>query len=161
MSGKKTFSVNVVALKAFSFMMDSFDYAVTFLFNIKQKVKISFVSSASIKAVSNIILKKIKLNISMPRLIGRQVQGITVKKIKLSVTIKEIGKLIFPITLKKIKIGFTARDRQRTTSAIGLKKIKFGFTGSYGTQPQLGTFDPQTLGTLDTNTLGDMDFISL
>jgi hypothetical protein len=158
MSGKKTFSINVVSSKAFSFIMNSFDYAVTFFFNVKQKFNISFVPTMQIRSTSDIILKKIKMAISRVNFIVKETSSVSIKRIKISIIVKEIGKVIFPITLRKIGISAIARLNQKVSTPVGLKKIKFVFTGVYGTFYRLSVYDPQTLGTLDTKTLGEMDF---
>jgi len=73
---KKSFSIISVSSKTFSLILDTFDYAVTLLFNIKQKIQISFVSSAISKAISSFTIKKIKITF-ITSLIGKQIQAIT------------------------------------------------------------------------------------
>ena len=158
---KQSFNLTVVASKSFSFILDSFDAAVTFLFRIKQKIPIQFISSASMKAVSNIVLKKIKMTVSNIHFIGKQVQTLNIKTIRLSVIIREIGKIATNINLKTIGISAIAGLRQKLVTGIILKKIKINFVGTYGTFYTLGVYDPQTLGTLDTKTLGEMDFTAI
>lgn len=157
---KKSFTMNMVASKSFSFIMNAFDYAVTFLFRIKQKVQISIISSAILKSISNITLKKIKMTISSVKFIGKQIQPITIKKIKLGIVIRETGKIVQPLNIKYIKMNILSSARQKLISAFTLKKIKLGFVGTYGTFYTLGQYDPQTLGTMDTQTLGQLDFVA-
>jgi hypothetical protein len=154
---KKSFITNVVESKALSFILDSFDYAVTFLFRIKQHANMSFISSASLKSVSNVILKKIKIT-TIVRFIGKQIQSIKIKKIKMGFIFSEIGKLIYSLKIKKINLSFISSATQKTASSVTLKKIKIAFVGLYGTFYTLGVYDPQTLGTLDSQTLGALDF---
>lgn len=158
---KSSFVTKVVSSKSFRFILDSFDYAVTFLFNIKQKAKLAFISSALIKTSSTITLKKIKMVVANSRALLKPIQSISLKKIKLGFTVREIGKVVLPINIKKIKLGFTGKANQKASSSIVIKKIKIGFVGSYGTFYTLGAYDPQTLGTLDTKTLGEMDFTAI
>ena len=155
---KKSFITKLVSSKSFTFILDSFDYAVTFLFRITQRIPITFVSHAKIGSVINMALKKVKMVVSNSRLIGKIVSNITLKKVKLTMTIREIGKMLFPIALVKIKIGFISKGIQKLVSSFTIKKVKISFIGLYGTFYTLGLYDPQTLGTLDTQTLSQLDF---
>jgi len=158
---KKSFSMNNVVSKSFSFILDSFDFAVTFLFRIKQKFQISFISKANLGAISNITLKKIKMTISSVNFLAHQIQSITLKKIKLGIIIREIGKIQPSITIKKIKQDFVGRARQAVSSSMTIKKIKLTIFAILGTFYTLGTFDAETLGSLDSKILGEMDAVNL
>jgi hypothetical protein len=155
---KKSFTMNSVTVKAFSFILNSFDSAVTFLFRIKQKIPITFISSAKVGAVTNITLKKIKITITNIKLIFKLIQPLNIKKIKITIIPKEIGKIVQALSIKKVVITLISKATQKLISGVILKKIKLGFVGTYGTFYTLGTYDPQTLGTLDTQTLGALDF---
>ncbi len=155
---KKSFITKLVSSKSFTFILDNFDYAVTFLFRIKQRIPITFISHANLGSVSNIVLKKVKMVVSNSKLIGKVVSNITLKKVKLGLVAREIGKILFPITLKKIKLNAISRVIQKVVSSFGIKKIKIGFVGIYGTFYYLSTYDPQTLATMDSQTLSQLDF---
>lgn len=155
---KKSFNITSVSLKAFSIILDNFDAAVTFFFRIKEKIHITIVSSALSKTTSNILIKRIKTIVSSVKIIGRQVQSIAIKPVKISTIIKEIGKVSLTTNLKKVGFVIVSRARGKILSNITIKKIKFNFIGLYGTFYTLGLYDPQTLGTLDSKTLGEMDF---
>lgn len=159
MSGNKTtFNIRSVASKSFNFILDSFDYAVTFLFRIKQKFQIQFVSSALLKFTSTIAIKKVKLSF-IPRTIGKILLSLKLKTVKLTVIARESGKLITALGIKKIKLTIFSRAISKIASLpFTIKKIKIGFIAIYGTVYTLAIYDPQTLGTLDPQTLGDLDF---
>lgn len=157
MTGNKTsFSIISVSSKLFSFILE-FDYALTFLFRIKQLTPILFISSEISKLLSSFTIKKIKISF-ISKLITNQIQAIAIKKIKLTFIIREIGKMLYPITIKRIQLGFIFTAIQKLVSSFTIKKIKLTFVALYGTFYALLLYDPQTLGALDSKTLGEMDF---
>jgi hypothetical protein len=159
MVGNKTsFITKLVSSKSFTFILDSFDYAVTFLLRIKQRIPITFVFHAKLGSISNITLNKIKMVVLNSKLIGKILSSFTIKKIKLTIIFREIGKILFPITLKKIKLTAISRAIQKAVSPFTIKKVKIGFAGIYGTFYYLSTYDPQTLATMDSQTLSQLDF---
>jgi hypothetical protein len=155
---KKLFNVSVASVKSMSFIMDFFDSAFSLIFRIKQKIQIQFISKASLKALSNILIKKVKITISGVKFIGKQIQTINIKNVKLGVILKEVGKIVQIINLGTIHNTYLSSARSKLVTNIIVKKIKIGLVGLYGTFYSLGVYDPQTLGTLDTQTLGTMDF---
>lgn len=155
---KKSFNLISVSSKTFGLILSSFDYAVTFLFRINNKIKITFVSSLINKITQTVNLKKIRILISQVKLIVKPTQNINLKKIKFTALSKLIGKIISIIEIKNV-ITFISSARQRIISSIILKKIKFTFTAILATFFTLAYHDPSTLAAMDIQTLGDLDYV--
>lgn len=155
---KKSFNLKSVSSKTFNLILSSFDYAVTFLFRINNKIKIIFVASLINKITQTINLKKIRILISQVKLIVKPTQNINLKKIKFTVLSKLIGKVVSVIKIKNI-ITFISSARQKIISSIILKKIKFTFMPILATFFTLAYHDPSTLATMDIQTLGDLDYV--
>jgi len=155
---KKSFNLISVSSKNFNLILSSFDYAVTFLFRIRNKIKITFVANLINKFTQTINLKKIRILISQVKLIVRPTQTLNLKKIKFTIISKLIGKIISIIKIKNV-ITFTSSARQKIISSIILKKIKFTFTAILATFFTLAYHDPSTLATMDVQTLADLDYI--
>jgi len=155
---KKSFNLTSVSSKTFSLILSSFDYAVTFLFRINNKIKITFVASLINKFTQTINLKKIKILISQVKLIVKPTQTVNLKKIKLLALSKLIGKIVSVININNVII-FISSARQKIISSIILKKIKFTFTAILATFFTLAYHDPSTLATMDIQTLADLDYV--
>lgn len=154
---KKSFDLRVVYSKTFPLILSTFDYAVTFLFRIRNKISITFVSQLINKFVQTINLKRIRI-IASGKLIGKQTQTINLKRIKMIISTKLIGRIVSIIRLKKI-ITFVSTARQKIVSSIIIKKIKFGFTAILATFFTLANHDPSALSVMDVQTLADLDYI--
>ena len=155
---KKSFNLTSVSSKTFSLILSSFDYAVTFLFRIRNKIQITFIASLINKLTQTINLKKIRIIISQVKLIVKPIQIFNLKKIKLVAVSKLIGKIISTINIKNT-IVFISKAGQKIISLIILKKIKFTFTAILATFFTLAYHDPSTLATMDVQTLADLDYI--
>lgn len=155
---KKSFNIVSVSSKTFSFILDSFDYAVTFLFRINNKIRITFNSSVIVKFTQTINLKKIRILISQVKLIVKPTQTINLKKISISAIGKLIGQIVSTINIK-LPILFVSKAIQKVISIITLKKIKFTFTAILATFFTLADYDPDALSTMDVQTLADLDYV--
>ena len=155
---KKSFNLTSVSSKTFNLILSSFDYAVTFLFRINNKIKITFVANLINKFTQTINLKKIKILISQVKLIVKPTQTVNLKTIKLVAISKLIGKIVSVIKIKNV-ITFISTARQKIVSSIILKKIKFTFTAILATFFTLAYHDPSTLAVMDIQTLADLDYI--
>ncbi len=155
---KKSFNLTAISSKTYNIILSSFDYAVTFLFRIRNKIRINFVSSAVVKFVSTFNLKKIKILISQVKLIVKPTQVINLKKIYINISSSLIGQIFSNITITN-SIIFISTARQKIISSIILKKIKFSFTAILATFFTLAYHDPSTLATMDVQTLADLDYV--
>ena len=155
---KKSFNLTSVSSKTFNLILSSFDYAVTFLFRINNKIKITFVANLINKFTQTINLKKIKILISQVKLIVKPTKTVNLKTIKLVAISKLIGKIVSVIKIKNV-ITFISTARQKIVSSIILKKIKFTFTAILATFFTLAYHDPSTLAVMDIQTLADLDYI--
>jgi len=155
---KKSFNLTAISSKAYSLILSSFDFAVTFIFRINNKIKITFVSSIINKFTQTINLKKIKIIISQIKLIVSPTQSINLKKIKLVSVLRLIGKIFSTIKIKNV-ISFISSARQKIVSSIIIKKIKFTFTAILATFFTLAYHDPSALSIMDVQTLADLDYI--
>lgn len=155
---EKSFKIVSVSSKTYNLILSSFDFAVTFLFRIRNKIKITFLASLVSKVTQTFNLKKIKIVISQVKLIVSQTQTLNLKKIRLNISSKLIGKVVSIIKVKNV-ILFISKARQRIVSSIILKKIKFGFTAILATFFTLAYHDPSTLSVMDVQTLGELDYV--
>lgn len=155
---KKSFNLTSVSSKTFALILSSFDYAVTFLFRINNKIRMTFVASLINKFTQTMNLKKIRILISQVKLIVKPTQTVNLKKIKITALSKLIGKLVSVIKIKNV-ITFVSTARQKIISSIILKKIKLTFTAILATFFTLAQHDPSTLATMDIQTLADLDYV--
>lgn len=155
---KKSFSLITVSSKTFRMILNNFDFAVTFLFRINNKIKITFISSLINKFVQTVNLKKIKILISQVKLITRIAQNLNLKRIRISINPKLIGKIISLINIR-MPIAFISKARQKITSSIIMKKVNFSFSAILATFFTLGYYDPSDLATMDIKTLSELDYI--
>lgn len=156
---KKSFNLTSVSSNTFKLILTSFDYAITFLFRIRNKIQITFIASIINKMTQTINLKKIRIIISQVKLIVSPTQIFNLKKIKILAVSKLIGKLVSTIRIKNT-IVFVSKATQKTISSIILKKVKFGFTAILATFFTLAYHDPSTLATMDVQTLAELDYIA-
>jgi len=156
---KKSFNLTAVSSKTFNLIISSFDYAVTFLFRINNKIGISFLGSAIVKFTQTVNLKKIRILISQVKLIVKPTQLFNLKKISIVTVSRLIGKIASTIKIKNL-ITFVSLARQKIVSTIIFKKIKFTFVAILATFFTLGDFDPDTLLIMDAQTLGELDYIA-
>ena len=152
----KAFTLLKRTTKSFNIFISNFAFAITFLFRIKNKIKLTFVLSFILNAIQTINVKRISIVIAVVKLRTTITQIMTVKKIKISFLLRQTMKSIVLIK-KKISIGFTSKAIQKMSSSLSVKKIKIISSILLGTFTPLGTHDPSTLGTLDSSTLGSMD----
>lgn len=157
----KSFNLTNVASKSFTLILKAFDYALTFLFRIKQKIQITFVSHASMKAISNIVIKKIKMTISSVKFLAYNLLALNLKPVRIVSTIREIGKIASAINIGTIHQEFVSHARQKIVSNIIIKKIKILWVATLGTFYTLASFDSETLSSLDIKMLAEMDGVSL
>lgn len=155
---KKSFSLTNISSKSFNIILSSFDFAVTFLFRIKNKIKIVAISSAIQKISQTISVKKIKIIISQMKLITKITQTFNVKKVKFSFISKAILSSFSTINIKNT-ISFISKLTQKANTTIILKRIKIIVVPLFAQFFTLGTYDVQTLGTMDIVTLGNLDYI--
>lgn len=155
---KKSFNLTSVSSKTFALILSSFDYTITFLFRINNKIKITFVASLINKITQTINLKKIRILISQVKLIVKPTQTVNLKKIKFTALSKLIGKVVSVIRIKNV-ITFISTARQKIISSIILKKIKFTFTAILGKFFTLAYHGPSTLAAMDIQTLADLDYV--
>lgn len=153
---KKSFDLRVVYSKTFPLILSTFDYAVTFLFRIRNKISITFVSQLISNFITIINLKRIRI-LASGKLIGKQTQTINLKRVRLVISTKAIGKILSTIRIKKL-MTFVSTARQKVLSSIVIKKIKFGFTAILATFFTLADHDPSALSVMDVQTLADLDY---
>ncbi len=155
---KKSFNLTSVSSKTYNLILSSFDYAVTFLFRINNKIKISFLGSTIVKFTQILNLKKIRILISQVKLIVKPTQIFNLKKISIQALSKLIGQLFTTININN-SIFFISKAIQKVITSVIIKKIRFTFTAILATFFTLGDYDPDTLLVMDTETLGDLDYI--
>ena len=157
-ASRKSFSLYTKTRKSFNIVMSYFDYTISFIFNITNRIRISFASSAIVRSVSNINLKRIRIVISQVKLITSMLQTINLKRVRIVATARERGRLIVSI-IQRLNITFVSKALQRLATTIILKKIKFTFTAILATFYTLAYHDPSTLATMDVETLEDLDYL--
>jgi len=157
---RKSFSLIIKERKSFNVILSYFDFAITFLFSIKQKISLSYVMSTLSKISQSFYIKKIRISILSFKLFIRIFQLINIKRIKLSIVLRQIMRFVI---VPKLQIDLSAYSilRQKILSSIILKRIKLNLTAVLATFYPLSTYDPQSLLTLDSKTLGEMDYTAI
>lgn len=155
---KKSFILTNISSKSFNIILSSFDFVVTFLFRIKNKIKIVAISSAIQKISQTISVKKIKIVISQMKLIAKITQTFNIKKVKFSFISKAILSSFSIINIKNT-ISFISKLTQKANTTVILKRIKITVVPLFAQFFTLGTYDVQTLGAMDIVTLGNLDYI--
>jgi hypothetical protein len=155
----KSFNLIVKENKSFSFIMSYFDYAITFVFNIKPKIVLTYLMSVLSKITQTLTVKKVKILISKMKLISAIIQTINVKKIKIVSSFIQIIKFVInpKINLDLVFVGLL---RQKIVSLINMKNLTITSSVILATFYPLSVYDPQTLLTLDSMTLGAIDYTS-
>jgi len=156
-SNKKSFSLLTKVTKTFSIYISNFQTATTLIFRIIQQISISFVMSSIQKLVSVLSVKKIRITISIVKLIANITQTINSKYIRITYVIREIMKFVTIIGVE-VPIEFISKARQKIITILYQGILSISATAVYAILFLLSQFDPQTLGTLDAETLGDMDY---
>lgn len=155
---KKLFNIKINYEKAFSVALSVFESVATLLFPMKIRIEFLFIMNVFSKSSSIINLKKITLMVSKVILVVKNSQTINLKRIFISVFVRETGKIFSTITLQHF-MSFTSKLIQKTYSNINLKKLSFTFTAILASLYPLSTYDIQTLGTMDVVTLGNLDYV--
>ena len=154
---KKTFNLTNKISETFSMAVSQFAFATTLLFRIRDRLRLIILPSFSIKMVSLINLRKIRLIIGTAKLITSITQTINAKRVSLVFSIKERLSSVVSI-YGRIPITISSKAVQKAVSTILLKKVTLTIDPVIATFFTLGYFDPKILGDLDTLTLGEMDY---
>ena len=154
---RKSFRTKIRATKSFRMYIQDFAFAVTFLFRMREKIRLTFIPSFMVKPSLTINSRRIRLLLSS-RLITRMTQTISSRRIRLNFSMKEIQKAATTISAKHPMVFFI-RSRQRIMTTINNGKLRVLVSPTIAQFFNLGTYDPQTLGTLDTKTLAQMDYV--
>lgn len=153
---QKSFKLINRISETFSMAISNFAYATTLLFRLS--FRIGFITSPqiSVQAVTNLIIKRIRIIISQVKLIANITQTINAKKISFVINFRQI---VSNTLLVPFKLGITAISsaRQKIVSTILIKKVVITASPTLATFFSLGYYDPETLGDLDGLTLGEMD----
>jgi hypothetical protein len=157
---KKSFNLTNRITKSFGLIISNFAVADTIFFKIRDRVRITFVSSiiSQITAVS-INVKKVSLVISQMKLTSKLTQTLDLKRISVVYSIKERMGAVVAFSLR-FPMVIISKAQQKAITSLTIKKIQVLISPILATFYTLGTYDPQTLGTLDTKTLGEMDYLS-
>lgn len=135
----------------------NFAYAATLLFRIRFKIPITYVYSSIGKIYSTIRLRRVKITISVMKLITSMTQTINLRRVKITASMKEIGK-IYSTIYGRLRLTITSKAIQKVVSSIIIKKVVLIIDPTLAQFFTLGDYDPQTLGDLDALTLGEMDY---
>ncbi len=154
---EKTFDLTNKVSETFSMIISHFAFATTLLFRIRDRLRLIILPSFSMKMVSLINLRKIRLTIGSTKLITSIMQTINAKRVSFIFSIKERLSSIISI-YGRIPITISSKAIQKAISTILLKKITLTINPVIATFFTLGYFDPKILGDLDTLTLGKMDY---
>lgn len=154
---KKYFRMKIQATKTFRMYIQDFAFAVTFLFRMREKIRLTFSPSFRVKPALTINSRRIRLILSS-RLITRMTQTISSRRIRLNFSMKEIQKAVTTVSMNH-PMTFFMRSRQRIMTTINNGRLRVLISPTIAQFFNLGTYDPQTLGTLDTKTLGQMDYV--
>jgi len=145
------------ARKSFDLILTNFAFAYTLLATFDIKTKLTLLMSV-VTSISKIItIKKIKMVVSKMSLIGKQIQTINLKRVRIVSYLSERVSFVF-VTNERLVVSLLASLRQKANSAINIKQdmITSVLLATFYT---LGTYDVETLGYMDVITLGDLDYL--
>lgn len=153
---KKTYSLIIRAKKSFSVFISNFPFSETLLFRVRDKIRLVITSQVYTGLFSMVNARKIRIIFSQMKLISNLLITINAKKVRLSIIMRQIGKIVSPIYIRVEQV-FNISSRQK---AITLIDNIF----SISTDPILAsffilsTYDGESLSTMDSETLSDLDY---
>lgn len=155
---KKSFNIVVKATKSFIIYINDFAFAVTFLFRIKNSIRLTYIPKFITKFTQVINSRRIIISYIMKQRLSI-IQTINSKRISSTYIIKEILK--FTTTIRQsTPIIFVSKGIQKLVTIINQGHLTISYSPTLGQFVLLGTLDPQTLGTLDVQILEDLDFVT-
>lgn len=157
---EKTFRlVNKIAT-SFSIIVANFEYAATLLFNIRDRIRITFIPALLIKMSTVINSKRVRIIISQVKLIVRITQTINTKRVRLFVSVKQRMKAVADFYLRN-PILFVSKVRQKLVVIVYEGKLRIITSPVFVILYTLGHWDTYTLLLLDSMTLEDMDYTTV
>ena len=157
-ANKKSFNLSVVVAKSFDIFVANFQAATTILFEIIERIEITFAASLRGKLLSTINVKRIRILLSQVKLRVSITQTINSKRITASYTFRQLLKAVTIASLRN-PLTFISSARQKLITILSSKTVRILTDPILATFYILGNYDPDTLGTMDTETLGDLDYL--
>ena len=155
---KKVFRLTNRISKSFKLLVDNYTFAVTFLFRIREKIRLTFVATLAARVSATINSRRIRLTF-LSKLITKITQTISSRKIKLTILPREIKKAVTTI-LFNTRLTISSKAIQKLVVNMAQARLTLVTSPILAQFFTLGDYDPDTLGTLDTETLGDLDYIA-
>ncbi len=156
---KKTFSLINRISKSFTLYIANFALSVTFIFRIRDRVRLFFTPILALRMVSTITIKRIRLTISQMKLTEKITQTINARRVKITYVFKEALKAVTIFTFKNVTT-FIMKERDKVVTIIR-QKAPLTFVAILGTFYTLLEYDPDTLSATDAITLGVLDYTVL
>ena len=157
MANKAAFTIAVGLSKAFAIAMHGYVVANTWIFRTKDKINIGFIPKFTVKFVSAINVRTIRMNVSKIILAAGVRSAIQLRKIRIVAYTKARMKLSFA-TILRIGISAYTKAKQKITMTMRLRKVAIAFVPIVAAFYTLGDYATSTLGAMDTSTLGALDY---
>lgn len=154
---KQTFNLSLLKEKAFDLIIAGTAAVDTFIFNIRQKTTITFLSTAIFK-VALPIKSKVRVIISQVKLTVKPIQSINARKMTISVIFRQIGKLAVSLTSTNT-ITFVTKATQKLVSGIIVSHPILTLNPIVASFLPLSTHDVKDLSVMDVEDLVDLDYI--
>lgn len=156
-SNKKTFDLILKTREVFNLYVYNFQMALTFLFRIRQKLPITFISSLRTRAYALFVIKKVRFSF-VPKFTETLLLTMRARKVRFAYKVSEFLQLFTTIN-SGLSILLTIRERQKLVTTIYQGVLSLGLDPILAKFFLLLDYDLDILGDLDANTLGDMDYI--
>jgi hypothetical protein len=156
-TNSKVFSLKNKISSTFSLSISQFAYAATFLFRIRDRIRLVFSASLVLGALSNIHLRRVRI-LTQVKLLAYAVQQIRLRRVRLTILPKEILKGVSNILFRHSMVVVLS-SRVRAISNILLRRVRLSISPVIAQFFTLGDYDPSTLEDLDDLTLGEMDYV--
>lgn len=153
----KTYSVITRSSKTFNLLISGFRSATTFIFRIRDKVSIAFVSTLASKISTTMNLKRIRMIVSQVKLTTKMTQTINSKRISITYIFRQRMKSVATI-YSYSPILFSSKVQQKILSSIKQGILSIGISPTLASFYTLGDHDAKTLGEMDLLTLGELDY---
>lgn len=153
----KSFNLTNRISKTYSIFLKGFQYATSLFFSMGIKIPILFSGSVIAKILLAVTVKRVRLLFTNVKLTVRNIQSLNIKRIRVIVSAKEVGKIISTIT-SRLRITAESKAIQKATTLLRLRSIYVEINPTVASFYTLGDFDGSTLATLDPQDLLDLDY---
>src|SRR5688572_19113610 len=127
---KKSFDLVVRATKSFSIYINEFAFAVTFLFRIRNSIRLTYIPKFTMKFIQVVNSRRIRITYIMKQIMGF-VQTINSRKISIFYSIKETLKSVTVIT-QSSPILFISKAIQKLLTTMKTGRLTITYSPTLG-----------------------------